>query len=270
MGNTGLAKASAQSARRGSGAAYGAAPDLAGAIEAFARGFAFTRSLTHPYLAERVGSIWVMRDAPRKRAADYRREEWIAHGVEPTEVDRTARAGTRGRYAICAIRRVDEPDEPLRAAYKALGYRLGTTEPMMIHRLRPIPRIPEPFPVRRVTTSDLAARFAKATRSRPMPAEHLDRDAPLRQYVALDGRRPIGWVRSIAVGDATWVSNMHVEPAYRRRGIGRSLLARMLRDDRAHGATASVLLSSHTGALLYPVVGYEQIGELLLFTPKRR
>jgi GNAT superfamily N-acetyltransferase len=249
---------------------HSAGRDVARAIEVFARGFACTRSFTHPYLAERVGPVWVMRDGPRKRAADYRREEWIAHGVEPAEVDRIARRGTRGRYAICDIRTLAEPDAPLRTGYKALGYRLGTTEPLFVHRLRRIPRLAEPCPVRRVTTPDLAERLAKAAGSRQVLPEHLKVTAPLRQYVALDGDLPIGWVKSIVVGDATWVSTMHVQPDYRRRGIGASLLARMLRDDRAAGATASFLLASHAGALLYPRVGYEQIGELLLFTPKRR
>ena len=119
-------------------------------------------------------------------------------------------------------------------------------------------------------TAELANRLTKVTRKRQVLPEHLTKNAPLRQYVALDGEKPIGWVQSIVVEDATWVSNMHVDPAYRRRGIGRSLLARMLRDDRAHGATFSALLSSHTGALLYPRVGYEQIGELLLYTPNVR
>ena len=36
------------------------------AIEVFARGFCFTRSFTHPYLAERLGKVWVVRDGPRK------------------------------------------------------------------------------------------------------------------------------------------------------------------------------------------------------------
>ena len=57
-------------------------------IEVFARGFCFTRSFTHPYLAERIGKIWVVRDAPRKRG-DYRREEWIVHGVAPEVIDET-------------------------------------------------------------------------------------------------------------------------------------------------------------------------------------
>jgi hypothetical protein len=68
---------------------------LQGAIEVFARGFCFTRSFTHPYLADRIEELWVVRDAPRKRG-DYRREEWIAHGVSPKKIDQLARKHTRG------------------------------------------------------------------------------------------------------------------------------------------------------------------------------
>ena len=78
----------------------------------------------------------------------------------------------------------------------------------------------------------------------------------------------VGWVRSIAVGEMTWCSNMYVVEKHRRRGIGRAMMCRMLRDDREHGATMAVLLASHTGAKLYAAVGYEQIGTLLVFTPK--
>src|SRR3954462_12077275 len=89
--------------------------DLPRAVEVFARGFAFTRSFTHPYLVDSVGPVWALCDETRKRAADYRREEYIASGVAPAEVDRIARANTRGRYAISAIRAADEPEEPVRA-----------------------------------------------------------------------------------------------------------------------------------------------------------
>jgi GNAT superfamily N-acetyltransferase len=245
---------------------------IARAIEAFAHGFCFTRSFTHPYIADRVGPVWVVRDAPRSRG-DYRREEWIAHGVPPAEVDRLARARTRGGFAICAIRAVDEPEDPLRDGYKALGYRLGTTEPMMIHRLQRIPRPAAPARIERVTTQAMADRVAKAARTRQVLPEHFGDGSRLRQYVALvEGRNePVGWVRSIDAGNrATWCSNMYVHPDFRRRGIARALLARMLRDDRAAGAKAAVLLASHVGAKLYEAVGYEQIGTLLLFTPVRR
>jgi GNAT superfamily N-acetyltransferase len=239
------------------------------AIEAFVRGFCFTRSFTHPYVAERVGPLWVMRDAPRK-SGDYRREEWVGHGVAPAEWDRVVRRHARGHFTLCVIHAVDEPDAPLREAFKSLGYRLQTTEPLMVHRLARIPRFDSPAKVERVATQDMADRLAKAARSRQVLPQHFSRDSALRQYVALVGGELVGWVKSIDAGDATWCSNMYVKEDFRRRGIARAMLSRMLRDDRAAGAKAAVLLASHTGAKLYPVVGYEQIGTLLMFTPKRR
>lgn len=241
---------------------------IADAIRVFVHGFAFTRSLTHPYLAERVGPLWALRDAPRPRD-DYRNEEWVAHGVEPAEIDRVVRAHTRGRFAICLICAVDEPQAPASAGFKALGYRLLRTEPLMIHRLAQIPHFDAPAVIERVTTVEMAKQLAKAARMRPMASAHLTSDSTLRQYVARVDDQVVGWVASIAVADATWCSNMYVRPDVRRRGIARAMLCRMLQDDLAAGAQQAVLLASHTGAKLYPVVGYEQIGTLLLFTPRR-
>ena len=221
------------------------------AIEVFARGFCFTRSFTHPYLAERVGEIWVVRDAPRKRG-EYRREEWISYRATPEEIDETARKHTRGRFAICAIYGVNESDQPLREGFKALNYRLGGTEPIMVHALKRIPRFEEPAKIVRVTTADLADRVNKAARARQILSEHLVKDSPLRQYVALVDDKPVGWVRSIDVEQATWCADMYVVPEFRRRGIARAMMAQMLRDDRAHGSKLAVLTASHAGAKLYP------------------
>jgi GNAT superfamily N-acetyltransferase len=243
---------------------------LSRAIETFAHGFGFVRSYTHPYQPHRVGPLWVLRDAPRKNAADYRREEWLAYGVDPTEVDQIARRHTRGRYALCVFHTIDEPDQPLRAAFKSLGYRLQTTEPMMIHPLTRIPRPDSPATIRRVTTRALADRLAKAAGHTQILPQHLADGGTVRQYVALMGDQPVGWVRSVVVGDTTWCSHMYVVPKFRRRGIATAMLAKMLRDDRAAGAKANVLLSSQTGAKLYPVVGYEHVATLLLFNPGRR
>lgn len=272
------------------------------ALEVFVQGFCAGKSATHPYECQRIDKLWVMRDAPRKNAKYYRKEEWVAYGVEPREVDAAARAQTRGRFFVCAMRGMDEADERLRAEYKALGYRLLETEPLFVHRLKRIPRVAA-IPARsasegkrrrlrenprlrfglvsgarattvgvtieQVRTTELALRLAKATRSRPIAPEHLTKDAPFRQYVAIEGRELVGWVRSVDASDSTWCSNMFVLPSHRRRGIGRALLAKMLRDDRRRGAKKSVLLASHTGALVYPRVGYEQIGLLLIFAPRK-
>jgi GNAT superfamily N-acetyltransferase len=246
-----------------------AVDEIEHAIEVFVRGFCAVRSVTHPYEGRRVGELWVMRDAPRKNPKNYRKEEWIAYRVPPREVDAAARKATRGRFFVCAIRALDESDDELRAGYKELGYRLLGTEPLFVHRLKRIPIVEVAVALEHVMTSEMADRFGKATRTRPIAAEQLHQDAPFRQYVALEDGQIIGWVRSIDAADSTWCSNMYVRPSHRRRGIGRALLARMLKDDRRRGAKQSVLLSSHTGALLYPKVGYEQIGLLLIFAPKR-
>ena len=238
------------------------------AIEAFVRGFTYTRSFTHPFLGERVGPLWVMRDGPRTHG-DYRCEEWLAYGASPEETDRIAREHTRGRFAVCAFLREGEPDADLRAGYKRLGYRLGVTEPLMVHSLESIPEFTAPVQVRRVETVELADRLAKEARSRQVLPRHLGSDAELRQYVAEADGKLVGWVRSIVAGSATWCSNMFVKPEFRRRGIARAMLSRMLHDDRRCGAETAVLLASHTGALLYSVVGYRQIGTLYLYTPRK-
>ena len=200
---------------------------------------------------------------------EYRREEWIAHGVAPEEIDKTARKHTRGRFAVCAIHGVDESDQPLREGFKALNYRLGGTEPIMVHELKRIPRFDSPVEIVRVTSADLAERVNKAARLRQILPEHLVDDSPLRQYAALVDDKPVGWVRSIDVEQATWCADMYVVPEFRRRGIARAMMAQMLHDDRAHGSKLTVLTASHAGAKLYPIVGYRQIATLMLYTPKK-
>ena len=244
-------------------------PNIDFALEVFVLGHCAVRSRTFPYEANRVGPVWVMRDAPRRRPRDYRKEEWIAHDVDPKEVDRIARRYTRGRFFVGAMLAQGEPDEPIRTAYKALGYRLLTSEGFFVQRLKRIPASPCAALIARVRTPRLADRLAKVTRTRPIPRDLLTDASPMRQYVALDGEDIVGRVRSLDAAGGTWCADMYVSASHRRCGIGRALLTKMLRDDRTRGSKSSVLTASHTGALLYPHVGYERIGTLYMFAPRR-
>ena len=239
------------------------------AINAFLGGFSFTRGLTHPYLVERIEKVWVLRDAPRRKPP-YRNEEWVAYRQPAERVDAIVRRYSRGRFAICAVVGTDDSIEHWRDSYKAIGYRLKTTEPLMVSDLQFVPRFDGPATIERVLTADLADRLNKAARTRQIHPNHLVPDAPIRQYVALVDQKPIGWVRSIVVGPSTWCSNMYIAPEWRRKGIARSLLSRMLIDDKRSGATLAVLSASHVGAKLYPAVGYQQIGTLVVLTPIKR
>ncbi|HEV7216564.1 MAG TPA: GNAT family N-acetyltransferase, partial [Chloroflexota bacterium] len=240
------------------------------AIEIFVHGFAFTRSATHPCLSEVIApGVWVLRDAPRTHGED-RSEEYVAFGVPAATVNRLARQYTRGHFRVCVVQSADGPDVGIRADFRALGYRLMTTETFMLHRLSRVEPVPEPFPVCRVTTAEQVQLLTTAAHSRPLSLALLTGEpAPVRQYMALDGATPVGWVTSIAVGDGAWCTGMFVQAAYRRRGIARALLTNMLRDDRAAGAAVSVLLASHAGSALYPTVGFETLGTLLMFVPRK-
>jgi GNAT superfamily N-acetyltransferase len=210
-----------------------------------------------------------MRDAPRKNARLYRKEEWIAYGMAPHIVDRVARRHTRGRYFVCSVLDRDESADVQRAEYRRLGYRLLAEEAFFVHPLRRIPRAAAPVKLVRIRTVALAEQFGKATRSRPIRRDQLGEKASFRQYVAIDEGQIVGWVRSVDADRSSWCSQMYVKPSHRRRGIGRALLGKMLRDDRKLQKNRSVLLASRSGALLYPHVGYQQIGSLWIYAPGR-
>lgn len=234
------------------------------AIEVFVKAFSFTRSFTYPFLPSRYGNAWVMRDDPPRD--EPRNEEWVAWRMPPAELDGLASRHGGPRVAICAIRALEDDPKPINEAYRELGYRLQFTEPFFVHSLASLPACKSEAEVVRVLDLETAAKLNKAARTRQILPEHLaDPNPPIRQYMAVLEERIVGYVRSIVVGDATWVSNLHVHSQIRRRGIGAALMAQMLADDKKSGSVGSVLLASHTGAKLYPQLGYECIGELMLF-----
>lgn len=250
---------------------------ISDALEVFVHGFGFTRSFTHPYIGEWLDPLWALRDAPRT-SGNYRTEEWIAYDVPPAEIDKIARQHTRGRFTICTVLDNGEPDRELRSAFKEMKYRLNATEPMMVHDLAQVPEMRNSAEIVRVEDEELMARVNKDARSRQILPEHLAFDdllnAPIRQYVALIDGEIVGRVASLLMrrengNHAAWVSNMYVAPAFRRRGIATALMSRMLNEDREAGAKQSILLASHAGAKLYPVLGYEQIGMMYIYTPSK-
>jgi GNAT superfamily N-acetyltransferase len=207
--------------------------DMDRAIAAFVRSYCFQRNFAQPHFAEQVGGVWRLFDEPGAKA---RREEYVAHDLAPKKVHQLVRRLAQRHYCITAIFGPVENGETLRDAYKGLGYRFNNSEAFMRHTLKRIPRVVSPVTIRRVSTVALAEKLAKAARRRQILPEHLVKNPPQRSYVALVDEKVIGWANSVVDGEATYCAGMYVAPAYRRRGIARSLLAKMLRDDRAGGA----------------------------------
>ena len=256
--------------------------ELKQAVGVFARGFATTRSRTHPYLARRVGPLWYLHDAPRKDPRKLRAAEFIACGSRPATVMKHIEATAPPRRALCVIHPGPGRDAAIETAYKDLGLRYASHEPVFVaatgKRRRSArsdgdAKLPGAgMVVRRVDTAEDARRVAKAAGARQLLEDEVCDDAARpRLFAAFEGDEPIGWVTSIRVGAAhAWVQNLYVLRRCRSRGLGRALMQTMLRDDVQRGITHSVLTASSAGARLYPKVGYEQVGTLLFFRPPKR
>jgi GNAT superfamily N-acetyltransferase len=244
------------------------------ALEVFVGGFCFVRSFTRPYVAERLGGLWVLRDAPApggNRSRGERKREVIAHYAPPAEVVRAIRAAAIPWHFVCHVHGTDGSFQEVRAAYKALGYRAIATEWLFAHHLAEVPELAATPPVRRVRSEGDAERLRRARRGRrAIRREDLGAERPAqRLYAAMDDREVYGWVSSVPVGRHAWVADLMVRPEHRGRGFGRALMSALLLDDRAQGVASSVLLASSDGARLYPHLGYRQIGVLQMFAPRR-
>lgn len=86
--------------------------EIEAAIEVFVQGFSADRSRTFPYVASRVGPLWLMRDAERKNPRDYRGEEWVVHDVAAQEADAIVRQHARPGFAISVVIAHEDPDGP--------------------------------------------------------------------------------------------------------------------------------------------------------------
>ena len=140
---------------------------------------------------------------------------------------------------------------------------------MFVHHLRELP--PLDGRIVRARAPEHVARIAKAAKMRPGRMGIADEDdAAMRLYEASVDGQNVGWVKSVRAGERdAWVSALNVREPFRRQGYGAGLMAALLHDDARLGRRSSVLLASHTGALLYPRLGYERVGTLMLLMPMK-
>lgn len=237
------------------------------AIQAFGHGFSAARNVVRPCEFVRLGKLWVVRDPHGARKP--RTTEVIAHRLTAAETIAEIRAQGIGRHFVCAVHDMKADAAAVADDFKSHGYRLMRREPFFACVLATWkPGTPDPRVVK-VTAGkreELVAGLIKARRLHE--ADLADRRT--RIFVAVVDGQAVGVARSIAATPTeSWVQGVWVAPKHRRQGLGAALMQAMLADDKRQGFKSSVLLSSHAGALLYPRVGYKQIGLLQLFCMKR-
>ena len=101
-------------------------------------------------------------------------------------------------------------------------------------------------------------------------------DGTFVSYVAMDGEKIIGtsgmsFVEkppyfSCPSGRIGLLSSMYTDPAYRRRGVAKTLLARVVEEARAYGCGAVQITASDMGVLLYTNFGFKKNGNFMQYT----
>ncbi|MBO4925703.1 MAG: GNAT family N-acetyltransferase [Clostridia bacterium] len=100
-------------------------------------------------------------------------------------------------------------------------------------------------------------------------------DGTFVSWLALDGERIVGtsgmsFVEkppyfSCPTGRIGLLSSMYIEAAYRRRGIARELLSRVVEEARKHGCGAVQITASDMGVLLYSAFGFQKNGNFMQY-----
>lgn len=124
-----------------------------------------------------------------------------------------------------------------------------------------------------MTEADIPAVVAIDRRSFPVPwsersyrFELLENPAALllvAEATAEPGRPVVGYVGLWLLGEEAHISTLAVDPAYRRRGIGRRLLRAALERAAAAGAqavTLEVRVSNAAAIALYRSFGFQEVG----------
>lgn len=103
---------------------------------------------------------------------------------------------------------------------------------------------------------------------------HLE-DGTFVSWLALDGDRVIGtsgmsFVEkppyfSCPSGRIGLLSSMYTDPGYRRRGIAKELLDRVVAEARAYGCGSVQITASDMGVLLYTAFGFTKNGNFMQY-----
>jgi GNAT superfamily N-acetyltransferase len=161
-------------------------------------------------------------------------------------------------------------DRPgLVADYEDGGYRLSYSESLMVRDLRSVE--PEESNLETVVARAKAdADWLNAHDPeglRWISPDNLT-DPRMSHYSVIVNGRPVARGRTLRVdADHCYVSRVYTAESLRRRGLGRSLVQRMLADDANRGARWSVLMSSAMAVGLYAGLGYQTVGTTRIFEP---
>ena len=101
------------------------------------------------------------------------------------------------------------------------------------------------------------------------------KDGTFVSWLAVDGEKIVGTSGMSFVEKPPYfscpseriglLSSMYTDPAYRRRGIARELLERVVEEARAYGCGSVQITASDMGVLLYSAFGFQKNGNFMQY-----
>lgn len=211
-----------------------------------------------------AGPLELLRfDDPARPGGPF--DEFFARACDPAEaLAALAAARPVAEHYLTAL-----DDRPgLLEGYRRGGYRLSHSEQLMARALSDPPAPPD-APVLLARDPDQAA-WLNAHDPQGLAWIQPDNLADPRtaHYALIADGRPAARGRCQQLDRAHgYVSRVYTAEAYRRRGLGRALMRRILADEHARGARWSVLSASAQGVGLYAGLGYHSLGTLHVLVP---
>jgi N-acetylglutamate synthase len=189
--------------------------------------------------------------------------------TDPVEVERFATVAAHAGLPW-SIQTRAEPAEQIRKIAAGLGLTEEEPLPTMVCRpdeLRPAGEEAAGLTLRVVGSAGHDAFLSALAAGFEMPADLAATLMPpalldlpeATAYVGFVDDRPVAIGYSIRSGEFTGVMNIATEPAARRRGYGRTITERVVRDAFTDGATAVYLHASEDGLPLYRAMGFRTV-----------
>ena len=217
------------------------------------------------FTRRRAGPLLAVRFTKPRAGTVVTFDEYLGNGVTPEQV-RAALANDAHLAAHYVTVLCD--DGGVWNADALPGYRVSVSERLMA---RPLSALPAPDPAVRVRLVGTENEAAWLNAHDPdntawIAPLNLADPAVTHAYILSDGF-PAARGGSVRCGDALYITSIHTSAAYRRRGLARALMLRLLAEGAERRATWSVLTSSAAGEALYAGLGYATLGTLLVFEP---
>jgi GNAT superfamily N-acetyltransferase len=236
--------------------------DIASAFEIFTVSFLLPPFRRQSFVRRAAGRLWCLQHDCQWGDEWRVGDDFFICAVPPAEA-LTAIQDYRPRPDHTLIVVDDQP--ATLASYTAHGYRLLLTEYLMTRMLHDLPPMAAQYPVETITDQEKAV-WANAHDPEGQPwihDLHLT-DPSLWHYVTIADNRVVARARAIRYdASCTYVTHVTTDPAYRRRGLARAVMLRLLHDCAARGETQNVLVASEEGDLLYRSLGYLRLATIL-------